>query len=145
MTFICTRFQDTFPEACLLIFRSEMPEYWARKTNTACMAQGEVREVDFGWAVWVKLTRIETEDIPVCANGGLECIGTGRQPVHAAQARTTYKVENERWASRRERSRSANLGLRRWNPCGGVSSLRSVSWRSGWFQRRGLHSRVERC
>ena len=47
----------------------------------------------------MKLTRIETQDIPVSADDGLECRGTICHPVHAAHARTTWKEENEEAAS----------------------------------------------
>jgi hypothetical protein len=68
-----------------------------------------VREVDFGVGRWEKLTRVETEDIPVSTDGGLKYRGTGCQPFHAAHARTTWKVRSERRCHRKSRE-CANLG-----------------------------------
>ena len=74
MSFKCTRFHDTFPKVCLLICRSKLLEYWTGKTDTACTG----REVPVGQngrflgGRLGKLTRIETEDIPVFTDGGME-------------------------------------------------------------------------
>jgi len=109
MTFKCTRFPDTAPEAYLLIQRSKLLEYWTRKTDAACMVRvTRVRELDSVWAVG--LTGIKTEDIPVSTYKGMKCRDTGRQPVHAAPARATWKVGNERRREHRRGREDANLG-----------------------------------